>query len=299
MSLPSFVEDKILDINKRTEISIDEIRRDFKEIFNDPFIQDDPQFTSDEERHRYAIAVLWTRYVSRPPVKEFEVIPVGLSGERVTTTGKRTAEVYALVKSRRGVKLRRIVLQGSITEKRKEINLPNLQNSFKYNVKLGEFSKGGDMIADNRAKFDEPVLLKASARQILERAGAKRIERLKDAEKFPSKTGSDGYLDRTDWRITRGIITRQYRGERDDGSEFGVLTITDLSMNDEPTVTADGRVLQPGFSVWVAPEFVNMYQDESEIDCVGTIQIGRKTGEAQMNAFLLLPVHARRVAEDK
>jgi len=294
MELPPFVEEKIQQIHQRTEISIDEIKRDYEEIFQDPFIQEDPQFHDDNERHRYAVAVLWTRYVSRPPVREYDIIPAGITGERVTSTGKKTAEVYALVKSRTGVKPRRIVLQEPVVDLRKTINLPTPESSFKYTVKLGEFSQGGDMIADNRAKFDNPVLLKANAWQVLERWGAKKIDKLADAKKFPSKTGSDGYVDRLDWRIVRGIITRQYRGERDDGTEFGVITITDLSLNDEPTVTADGRVLQPGFSVWVAPEFVNIYQDESEIDAVGTIQIARNTGEPFMNAYLILPVHAKK-----
>lgn len=295
--LPSFVKEKIDSIHQRTEISVEEIEKDYREIREDPFIVQDEQFSTDEERHRYAVAVLWTRYVSRPPVREFEVIPVGVAGERVSSTGKKSAEVYALVKDKKGVRLRRIVLQGPVTDLRKEVNLPSGPNSFKYTVKLGEFAQGGDMIADNRAKFDNPTLLKASAEQILGRTGAKRVERLKDAEKFPSKTGSDGYLDRSDWRVVRGIITHQYRGDRKDGSEFGVLTITDLSLNDEPTVSSDGKVIQPGFTLWVAPEFVNMFQDESEVDAAGTIQISKKSGESQMNAYLLLPVHARKMEE--
>jgi len=295
MSFPSFVDEKIQEINKRTEISIDEIKRDYQEIFQDPFIQEDPQFKTDEERHRYAIAVLWTRYVSRPPVQEYEIIPVGFSGERIASTGKKTAEIYALVKNKTDVKLRRIVLQESVIDLRKQINLPTSENSFKYTVKLGEFAPGGDMIADNRAKFDAPSLLKANAEQILEKCGAKKIERLADMKKFPSKTGSDGYVDRLDWRVVRGIIIRQYRGEREDGTEFGVLTVTDLSLNEEPTVMTDGRVLQPGFSIWVAPEFVNVYQDESEIEAVGTVQIARDTGEPFMNAYLIIPVHAKKV----
>lgn len=291
MSLPTFVDEKIRAIYRRTEISREEITRDYTEIFEDPFIQEDPQFTTDEERHRYAVAVLWTRYVSRPPVKEFEIIPVGISGERITSTGKKTAEAYALVKGNRGVKLRRIVLQGPMADMRKEITL-----NAKYNVKLGEFSKGGDMIADNRSRFTDPVRLRLTPHELLDKIpGVKRIQRLKDAEEFPSIRGSDGYLDRTDWRVVRGIITREYRGERENGTEFGVYTITDLTLDEEPKVTSDGRVLQPGFTVWTPPELMT-YSIESECDFCGTISIDRKTREPSMNAFLIIPVHARRIA---
>jgi hypothetical protein len=285
MNFPDFVLERVKTISQRTEISEEEILRDYEELFSDPFIQQDPQFQTEEERHRYAVAVLWTRYISRPPVREYEIIPIGFSPLRTTKTGGEMASLFALVKTPNGVKLKRIVLRGEMTEKRKEITL-----FCKYVPKLGEFSSG-DLIADNRSKFENPVKIALEPHQMLERLGIKRIN-IKQAEKFPSQVGSDGYINTTDWRIIRGIIVRANRGTRDDGTEWGVYTIADETVNDEPVVTPDGRILRPGFTCWVAPEFM-IYEEESECDFVGTVQIDRKTGEPFMNAYLILPIHAK------
>jgi len=284
MSYPDFVLDRFKRISQRTEIPLDEIRRDYDEIFNDPFIQKDEQFKTDEERHRYAVAVLWTRYVARPPVQEFTIVPIGFSGVRIArTSGQPNSNLYVLVKGKPGIK--RVVCRGPLADIYKKVNLFH-----QYTVKLGEFRQGGDMIADTRTKFERPVRLKLSPEAMMERIGVKRVS-IADAKKFPSAQRSDGFIDRSDWRCVRGIIIREYQGSRDDGTEFGVYTIADESLNGEPTVSDDGTVLPPGFTVWVDPALM-VYQVEDEIDCYGTISITRE-GEAQMNAFLILPVHAR------
>lgn len=284
---PEFVTEKIESISQRTEIDKREIAKEYEELFNDPFIREDPQFTTDEERHRYAVAVLWTRYVSRPPVKAFEVIPVGFSGLRIARSGVAVSNLFAFVKFGGETKLKRIVLRGEVADLYKEIVLCS-----KYEVKLGEFSTG-DLIADNRSKFVNPVALKLTPAKALEKLNLKMVT-IKNAGKLPSRIDSTGYVDSLDWRVVRGIIVGDYRGKRDDGTEFGVYTLSDATVNSEPKVTPDGKILRPGFTVWVPPELM-IYEKESEIDAVGTITIGRKTGEASMNAFLLAPVHAREV----
>jgi len=124
IKLPEFVVERIVAISKRTEISVEDVTKEYIELFNDPFIQEDKQFQTDKERHIYANAVIWTRFVNRPPVKDFEVIPAGFSSKRITqASGTPTSEVYAFVKSKRGVKLRRIVLRGEVAELYKTIVL--------------------------------------------------------------------------------------------------------------------------------------------------------------------------------
>jgi len=137
-------------------------------------------------------------------------------------------------------------------------------------VKLGEFSSG-DLVADNRAKFNNPVKLKLSPQEILAKIGIQRVANLSQAKNFLSKIGSDGYVVETDWKVVRGIIVRAYRGTRKDGTGFGVYTIVDDSLEDEPMVT---------------------YAVESECDFAGTIQVG-SDGQPFMNAYLVIPVHAR------
>ena len=71
----------------------------------------------------------------------------------------------------------------------------------------------------------------------------------------------------------------------------GRYTIADDSIWDEgPTVTSDGKVLPPGFTVWVHPNQM-IYNDDDVCDFYGAISISKKTGEPQMNAYLIIPVY--------
>jgi len=290
--LPSFVLEKIRTICERSEFSEEEIKKDYLEIFQNPFIQQDPQFTSDEERHRYASAVLWTRYVSRPPVAEFEIIPIGFDGKRISRAGNPTSTIFVLSKEKNGVKLRRVSCPREVATLYRDVTL-----FAKYNVKLGQFRGGGDFIADNRTKFEHPILLRLKPNEIMEKFGPKLgIKRVtvKEAEKFPSVKRSDGYTDLTDWRVVRGIIVREARGTRDDETEWAMYIISDESVNAEPTVAPDGTIIQPGMPVWHPPE-MHVYRVESECDFYGTIVLNEE-GRPRMNCYLILPVHAQKIA---
>lgn len=289
-TLPDFVIKTISDIQQRTGISRDEIARDYNEIFSDPFISEDPQFKTDEERHKYAKAVLWTRYVSRPPMKEYDVIPWGFEGERITRKGTAQSSVHAFIKTNQGTKNRRVVLRGDLASKIREIT-----QYAKYTVKLGEFQAGGDMIGDNRTRFVDPIAINISPEKLIERINAKRLS-LKDVEKFPSKIGSDGYVDQNDLRVVRGIMIRPTRWERDDHTFGGVFTLADDTLDEEPRVSPDGTIITPGLTCWVAPHLL-VYQPESEVDAIGTTRKSKKTGEMSMNVFCILPVHAKKMAE--
>ena len=290
MSLPDFVTQKIATIHQRTGISQDEITRDYLSLFEDDFIKSDSQFKNDEERHEYAVAVLWTRYVSRPPMKESEVIPWGFEAERVTRKGTHQSSVFAFVKTKEGVKNRRIVFRGQSASKIREIVA-----LAKYTAKLGEFKEGGDLIADNRSRFDDPIMINMSSEKLIERLGAKRIE-LKDVEKFPTKLGSDGYTDNNDLRVIRGIMIRPATFEKDGDLKGGVFTLANDTLEQEPRVSSDGSIITPGLTCWIAPHLL-VYQPESEVDAIGTTRKNKKTGEISMNTFCILPVHAKRMAE--
>ena len=196
--------------------------------------------------------------------------------------------MFAFIKTKDGPKLKRIVLRGDMAYKITEIT-PMAKYS---SVKLGEFQSSGDLIADTRARFEDPVMVKLDREKLIQLIGAKRI-RVADAEKFPSRRGSDGYVDPTDWRIIRGLLIRPRTGKMDDGTEWGVFTLIDDSVEEEPRVAPDGTILTPGLTCWVSPHML-IYEEESEIDALGTVEISRKTGEAFMNCYLILPVHARR-----
>lgn len=288
-ALPDFVNEGIAKICRMTETDKEEVRRDYLELFNDPFIQNDEQFTTDEERHTYSIAVLHSRYIARPPMKTFTIIPIGYTGRRIArSSGQPNCTISVVVKGDKRIK--RVVCRGDLSNLYRSINLFH-----QYEVKLGEFKEGGDLIADNRSIFENSVRLKIKPDEMMAKIGVKRIT-IADASKFPSaqrkgrKKGSS-FTDRSDWRCIRGIIVREYRGTRDDDTEFGALTISDHTVNGEPTVLDDGTILRPGLTAWVDPSHM-VYSVEDEVDCFGTVNIN-KDGEPQMNAVLILPVHTR------
>ena len=290
-TIPKSVMERIQIINQRTGISVEEIQRDYQTIRQDPFIVVDKQFKTDEERAKYAGAVLWTRYVSRPPMRENDIIPWGCEGERITRKGKAQSSVYAFVKTKSGIIPKRIVLSGPIASKVRDI-----VRDAKYTVKLGEFQKGGDMIADNRSFFENPVMMNMTPESLIQRLSATRIE-LKDVHADNklalSKTDSKGYVITSDLKVVRGIMVRPTTWERDDHTKGGVFTLANDTLEQEATVAADGTVQTPGLTCWTAPHLL-IYQPESEVDAIGTIRRkDKKSTEVNMNCYRILPVHAR------
>ncbi|GAH98840.1 unnamed protein product [marine sediment metagenome] len=296
IELPSHIEERISAISARTGINEGDITKDYEELFNDPSIQSDEQFSSDEDRHSYAIGVLWTRYVLRPPVQEYDIIPVGFSSAGITQGGTPQSTVYVLTKSG----LRRLVLRGEQSYQYKDVTL---LAQYK-NIYLGEF-KGGDLIADSRTKFENPIATGLTPKSIIERLKIKRVLVTEVSKsKSLSKVDSTGYVDSTDWKVVRGILAKHFTGTRDDGTEYGVCTIADETVDQEPTVTPDGRIIYPGISAWIAPELL-VYPDESWCDFVGTLQKGKKagdakgkkTGEVSMNCYMISPIYIREIEQ--
>jgi len=293
IQLPAEIEQKLREISSKTGIDYDFIRQDYLRAFLDPFVQEDESFSSDEERHAFCIKIIMKNYLLRPPVKPETVIVVGLGSERITSGGMRQREIMVLWQQPNSKKwiLRRLVLQEPVVDEAKNLVL----FAAYQNVMLGEFSPGGDFVADNRADFSKPIKTKLNYDTLLKVVGAQRVPSLKEAAKYASRKGADGYTDVTDWKIVRGIIDRYYVGQRKDGTPFAVMNIVDESIMNKTYVTEDGKILRPGFTVWVAPEFVR-YSRDSECDFVGTIAVDEK-GEASMNAYLVIPVHAKPIEE--
>lgn len=287
-SLPKFVEEGLLKICKISEAPYEEVHKAFVELYNDDFVQKDPQFQSDQDRHEYSIQVLHTRYVARPPLKKFVIIPIGFTGLRIArSSGHPNCNIAVMVKGDK--KIRRIVCRGEQSDQYRKISLFH-----QYTVNCGQF-KSGDLIADNRTKFENPVRLDIKPADMMKKIGVKRIL-ISDAAKFPSaqrkgqKKGRT-FIDRSDWRCVRGVIVRDFRGEREDGTLYGCYTIADSSVSGDPTVLDDGTVIQPGFTVWTDPSHM-VYNVEDQVDCYGTVNIN-KDGDPQMNGLLILPVHVR------
>ena len=284
MEYPDFVMEKLKAISQRTEIELEQLKKEYQTFFESDFIKDDKQFANDDERHRYAKGVFWTRYILRKPVKPFNLIPIGADSVRKNKAGVNNTSVFAL--DSKG-KLRRVSFKGDICKVAKNLTFFSMYKD----VSLSEFKDSSDLLADNRAVFKDPVKVNMSAEQLLETLGYDRVTIL-DAKNNLSKMGSDGYLVRTDWKCIRGIVQRHNRSPEDAESEWGVYTISDETVDPdkmEPEVTPSGEILPPGFSVWVSPSLMN-YGMESECLFYGTLQADTK-GKVTMNCYCIVPLH--------
>lgn len=294
--VPQFVSDKISAIQQRTGVDRQEIISDFLQIFQDPFVRDDNQFSTDESRYRYSLMVLWNNYINRPPAKLTKIIVVALGSIRRTRrTGKLQGEVMTLCKDANGTHLRRLVLQEPALHYRQE-----LVEFAGYSVKLGEFSSGGDLVADNRAVFENPVRTGLTPERVLKIIGAVRIPTLLEMAKpeYLSKvikTATGTYVDVTDWKVVRGLVDRSYRGPRkkDPEIDMGVYNVVDLSL--ARNESNDGQNRSPAITVWCAPEYVK-WADDSELEFAGPVSVDND-GVPSMNAYMITPIHARRSSE--
>ena len=286
MEYPDFVSKKLEEISKRTETDIEEVKKEYEKFFNSDFIQGDEQFTNDEDRHQYAKNVFWTRYILRKPVKSFNLIPIGMDSIRKSKkTGMENTSMFCL--DDKG-DIRRVTLKGDICKAVKNLSLWSMYKD----IKLGEFKDSKDLIADDRADFNNPEKLSVSPEDLLSNQEFPEVKII-DAGKQLSKVGSDGYVVKTDWKCIRGIVLRYNKSGEDADSEWGVYTIVDESVDPdkmEPEVSPSGEILPPGFSVWTSPNLMN-YGVESECRFIGTIQKSQD-GKVSMNAYSVIPIHA-------
>jgi hypothetical protein len=292
--LPKFVEDKISQIQQRMESTREEVLTEYKEIFNDPSVSNDTQFSSIESRQRYAIAVLWARYVSRPPVKKYDVIPCGFDSLRKTRTNKLMSALYVVVRDEINQSvLRRISLLGAskVATLYRNVNILSENGAYRYTTKLGSFGKGDDFIADNRTKFNSPKKINLTPEKFREMLN---IPLLKIAElvEHPSRKRSDGYVINTDWRCVKGIIADEMKGTRKDSDlEWGIYRITDETTPAEPYVTSDGRTISPALTCWTPPELM-VFEPESQCEFYGSVTVD-KDSIPSMNVNLIVPVYAK------
>ena len=287
MEYPSFVTKKLEQISNRTGIQLEKIKDDYEKFFNSDFMKDDSQFENDEERHRYAKGVFWTRYILRKPVKEFNLIPIGMDSVRKNKSGINYASIFAL--DDKG-KIRRVSLKGEVCKVVKDLTLFSMYKE----IKLGEFKDSSDLVADDRAVFEKPIQVNMDPKQLVETLGITETT-IADAENNLSKKDSTGYVDKNDWKSINGFIQRANRNKEDAENEWGVYTIVDETVDpdeQEPEVTPSGEVLPPGFSIWISPNLMN-YGIESECKFLGTISKNTK-GKVTMNCYAVVPLYVHR-----
>ena len=294
MELPDFVEAKLKDATTKTPSTTSEaLREEFEKIYEDDFIQSDPSFTSDESRQKYALQVFWTRFVGRPPINPYTIIPVGVDSIRKDkSSGILKTSLYALDKTQ---KLRRISMKGEVC---------NLVNDLSYfnaykDVQLGSFKDSQDLQADDRAEFDTPIEISLTPEELIKKLNIPFIT-IKEAKNDPSRVGSDGYVNSTDWRAIRGIINSSTKAKEDADYQWGIYHIRDGSIDADAKsrVTKSGNVITPGMSLWVSPRLMD-YDRLSDCIFLGpTVKAKdrttkKETGEVDMNCYCIIPIHPR------
>jgi hypothetical protein len=290
MELPPFVVEKLEKIAERLETDIALVQAEYEEIFNDPFVQKDPQFTSDEQRHRWASGAFWNRNMSRRPAVPTTIVPIGVDSiKNNKTTGFPQTSLFVL--DTRG-KLRRISMTGDICFKTKQINFFNMYKD----VKLSEFKDSSDFGADDRAKFENPAPVDINPVDIIDQLKIERVP-ISDAHNHLSKVGSDGYANKNDWKCIHGFVgySKQTSYEEGDYGEWGKIIVS--SGEEEKTaVNAAGEIVNAGFNCWTSPTLQN-YPKDSECYFLGPIVEGkRKTKDGReeitiaMNCYCIIPI---------
>ena len=294
MELPDFVEAKLKDAATKTpSTTIESLREEFEKIYEDDFIQSDPSFDTDESRQKYALQVFWTRFVGRPPIKPYTIIPVGVDSIRKNkSSGILTTSLFALDKTK---KLRRISLKGEICSIVDDITFFSAYKD----VQLGSFKDSQDLQADDRAEFNHPVEVDVTPEELIKMLNIPYVT-IKDAKDNLSKVGSDGYVHQNDWRAVRGIINTSSQAKEDSESQWGVYHIRDetIPADAKSRVTKSGQVITPGMSLWVSPNIM-LYDRDSDCIFLGPTVVAKDkktkkpTGEINMNCYCIIPIHPR------
>lgn len=287
--LPQYVLDKVEELSRRSGMSKQALIEMYSSIYSDPFVQTDPQFRTDDERHRYCLEVLHVKVFSQPPTSEFYVIPFGFAGPTMTKQGLM-ARIYAVVREKGSAadELGVILLRGQHVEL-----LDQVRCLYAYKVRLAKFKAKGIYFATSATKFDSPASIPVDPLTFLKKhVNAREVKIAETPYNLSRKV--DKYTDEFDLRIVTGIVLRYNYGKRPSGTDWAVYTIADDSVGSE-IVTKEGYVVPSQFTVWVPIQFLK-YDVDSKLMFLGTIQLSEDR-EPFMNAIFVYPIYARPLAE--
>ena len=277
--IKEYVETKLKEISNRSGAALPTLQEEFEKITNLEFVR--AQFQADEERSRYAIAQLWAKYNQRAPISEYQIIPLGHQGTRLSKKGTPYLQMYGLAKTMNTEdtpQLKRISFFGKNADIYKEVEF---QSAY-ANVKLGA-SNDGNLIGDDRAEFSNPSPIDVAG--IYDKLG---LVKLGYKELFQNhKVTASGYPDDTDLKMCEGHVRRGSTFTKKDGSEGAVynicITNPDGSIPDEGEVANDGSVIPSSVSVWCSPSFAGI-DEGSVVQLLGTT--GKDTdGFLTFNAY--------------
>ncbi len=284
-------EDRLTAIQQRTGMGRQDVLKELETQVSK--FKDDPQLSDPTSLYNYGSAVLWAKYVNRMQVKDTEIIPVGFESLRKTKAGKIMSALYVVAREGPKTSFRRVSLPAVVADIYRKVNCLSNTGAYKYNVKLGTYGNtpGADFAADDRSIFESPTPIKLTPEAFRKMFNIPMIT-IEEAPNSPSKVTSTNNIIRTDWKCIRGVIAGSSIFKRKDSElEGAVCRIIDRTTPMDTYITREGKKIESTFSMWTAPEFA-LWEDQSECDFYGTIQVDPKEHSASGNAYLVIPVRA-------
>jgi hypothetical protein len=213
-----------------------------------------------EMRQRYAIGKAFQMLIQRPPVSDQTYIFLGHQGKKLSKGGKAPyINAYVSVNEGGSMVIKRMVANGKYADT--PLALVPLMI---YTSSLGRFAEGGDFILDDRANIRPVQPSNLDIYALCEQLKIP-IVTVEQAYQNPSKTvASTGYVVDTDWRCILGYVSgppRTWKNKdapADANIMSGVITITDMTVQEKPTVDNQGRTIMPGITGWSAPEYTTV-----------------------------------------
>jgi len=271
------------------------ILQDIYKIATDPNILSD--FQGDPTAAWvYAAERVYIRYSAKKEnlVVAKSLVPFGITPIRVTSSGVKRSSIYALAKFEGSNKpeLVEVVCRGSFAGIVEKIELFKVYN---------------DIVLTNRGYFYEVTTqtnfpqednpgMHVDPLELVSRIGVKKVKMSEFATNL-SRTDEQGYVDSFDLRYFEAyVVSPPRRGERQDGSQYGVYEVSDGTL-EEDFVSEDGSIIVPvTVTVWCAPRFC-VYDVESKIGILGTIQTSRRDNTVFVSAIYIHPIIVTGIVE--
>jgi hypothetical protein len=287
--IPTDIMKELDEMVETTGIPKDEVIDEFKEALNSKTCKDDSQFESPSEKYNYALEVVYSHLVSRPPARRKKVIPIGIEEPRPTKSGMRSS-LFVLHRTKKDSPLtvELVAFYEKYIDRTKSIIY-----GMEYVPKLIVFKEGKGLQGDSRAKFENPSPTKMTLKEILNKllkVPTINITQAMNSPKARSRKDAQGYVDTKDWRKIVGTISNKFKFQRKKDKTTGHgLTIIDRTVKERPKTRADGSIDYPGLTVWVSEQFYNTFDPDDYCEFYGSIN--EYQGKVTMNGYQIILIH--------
>jgi len=310
-------QQKLEAISKQHGITTKELMIEYLKIYNSGFVAHAP---SEPFRQEWAGKLLYSNWYNRPPLKDRNVIPVGIG----TVNKFEGSEAY-----------QRLLAYDEATEKMIGISITQKALGIAEDIVFGEYyeavkigvTQQGTFQIDDRTELPDPTefLGGEGAPENLDELLTEYLKvktiTMQDLEnsrnwskKFKTQTsrGERENVVETDWKIIRGAVINSNsefeQGGRGSGFKRGRLMFTDATVL-EDKILRDGTVLPTQMLAWVDTRF--LFPQGTICDVYGTVDLNKftrknrntgkdeKVSQFQMNAYLVNALYIGEVEEEE